>query len=75
MTELEHMAQFINQFERSFKEFSAIIVKIQNADITETDKAIVIKGMICAMLDDLSSEDVKDLFNTYPEMSGREDLK
>lgn len=75
MTELERMEQFINEINRELRGLAALMTKIQNADITETDKAIIIKGTICAMLDDLSSEDVKDLFNTYPTMSGREDLQ
>ena len=75
MTDLDRMDQFINEFGRGFKSLASLMVKIKNADITEVDKAVIIKGMICGMLDELSSEDVKDLFNTYPEMSGREDLK
>ena len=75
MTDLERMGRFIDEFGRGFRGLAYLMIKIKNADITEADKAIIIKGMICAMLDELSSEDVKDLFNTYPEMSGREDLK
>lgn len=75
MTDLDRMDQFINEFGLGFKSLASLMVKIKNADITEVDKAVIIKGMICGMLDELSSEDVKDLFNTYPEMSGREDLQ
>ena len=67
--------ELMMQFIKEVKSIGSSVTHIQKAEIPEEDKATLIISIISAMLDDLSSEDVKYLFNIYPLVSGREDLK